>query len=718
MPAPPPSPARPPRLAPRRLLPLLLLAMLALGWGLVWRAADRSILTRVPVLDEAYYLRQGAAIAGGQLLPDEPFVLSPLYPYLVAVAGGGRAFDERGVRMGSPPRGLRALQALAWLAIVLLLRRAARRLLPGPRWLAWLPPLLFALYAPAAVFATTALLEIPLTLAVLAALSLLPEPGPPPTAASGRAGVGAGTGASGSSGASAGAGAGGKAGSGQGSAAARFWARPWLRPVATGLLIGLASLLRPIAVLLLGVVWLAWRAAAPAGGGARRDGRPGEAGGRTAGRRAAGLAPTAVAVATALAVLAPVVAHNSAKAGRLVGVSANGGLNLYIGLGQGATGFFRTFAGLNFDADPAGVAFLSSRLGRPVAGPAEADRLWLGETLAWVRDHPLASAALWAKKVWLHFAAWEIDQVTPLAAWRRDVPLLRALALPYGALAAAALVGLALVGRRRPWRPWSAALLLLVAGQSLFFVVTRYRLVLVPLLCLLAGAAVAEARARRGRARLAAGGLALAAALAVWPWGLRDVQATWRAASLSNEATRWERLGGTEDLARAEALLRQAIAVDPRQVQAWQRLARVQQSSGRTAEAERTLADGALRADLPYLLQKDLINLYMQQERFDEALPRLDQYLRERPRDGDALHALAIALAGTGRLGAALDAAARLMAEAPGDPRGFIDRGVLLARGDRPAEARAVFAEGLRRFPDNAALRHNLELVSGAAGGK
>lgn len=713
MPAPLPFPARPPRLAPRRLLPLLLLLPLALGWGLIWRAADRSVLTRVPVLDEAYYLRQGAAIAGGQLLPDEPFVMSPLYPYLVAATGGGRTFDERGVRVGPPPYGLRALQALAWLAIVLLLRRAARRLLPGPRWLAWIPPLLFALYAPAAVFATTALLEIPLTLAVLAALSLLPAPGSSPAAP-----------ASGGTSAGAGVGAVGKAGPRRGSTAARFWAKPWPRPLAIGLLIGLASLLRPIAVLLLGAVWLAWRAAAPASGaapascGARRGGRQGGAGARAAGGWTAGMGPTAVAAVAALAVLAPVVAHNSAKAGRLVGVSANGGLNLYIGQGQGATGFFRTFAGLNFDADPAGVAFLSSRLGRPVAGPAEADRLWLGETLAWVRDHPLASAALWAKKVWLHFAAWEIDQVTPLAAWQRDVPLLRALALPYGALAAAALVGLALVGGRRPWRPWSAALLLLVAAQSLFFVVTRYRLVLVPLLCLLAGAAVAEARARSGRARLATGGLALAAALAVWPWGLRDVQATWQAASLSNEATRWERLGGAEDLARAEALLRQAIAVDPRQVQAWQRLARVQQSGGRTAEAERTLADGALRADLPYLLQKDLINLFMQQERFDEALPRLDQYLRERPRDGDALHALAIALAGAGRLGAALDAAARLMAEAPGDPRGFIDRGVLLARSGRPAEARAVFAEGLRRFPDNAALRHNLGLVSGAAGGE
>ena len=173
MPAPLPSPARPSRLALRRLLPLLLLLPLALGWGLIWRAADRSVLTRVPVLDEAYYLRQGAAIAGGQLLPDEPFVMSPLYPYLVAATGGGRTFDERGVRIGPPPYGLRALQALAWLAIVLLLRRAARRLLPGPRWLAWIPSLLFALYAPAAVFATTALLEIPLTLAVLADATLV-----------------------------------------------------------------------------------------------------------------------------------------------------------------------------------------------------------------------------------------------------------------------------------------------------------------------------------------------------------------------------------------------------------------------------------------------------------------------------------------------------------------------------------------------------------------
>jgi tetratricopeptide (TPR) repeat protein len=689
-PAPRAFPAR--RRSPARIaVTAALLATAALlGWGLVWLSLDRSVVTRVPVLDEAYYLREGAAIMGGQLVPDEPFVMSPLYPYLVAATGSGRTFDERGVRLGSPPYGIRIAQALAWLAIAWLLHHVARRLVPQPRWAAWLAPALFLLYQPAAVFVTTVLLEIPLTLAVLAALSLLPAPSA-------------------------------DANSRDHSSAGR--PRPsWRRLVGTGALIGTASLLRPIALVLLASVWLACREAAPvvaaapqgAPGPRRSAGRAGRAnrffawvGVPEAGR---GLA---VATLAALVVLLPVVLHNSVRAGRLVGVSVNGGMNFCIGQGMGANGFFRNFAGLNFDADPAGVAYLSARTGQPLAGPAEADRVWFAEAFAWVRDHPGPSLLLWLKKVWLHFAAWEIDQVTPLGAWQRDAPFLRVLFIPYGVIAGAGLAGLLLLGPARPWRPWGVAVLLIVAAQSLFFVVSRYRLVLVPLLCLFAAGWAGELARRRGRARQLAVGAALAAALAVWPWGIGPIRATWRATGTANEATRWERLGGTAEMGRAEELWRTAVVADPTQVQAWQGLARVLLKTGRVAEAERTLADGALRAEPAHLLMKDMIALLMKEERYAEALPRLSQYLRERPDDPDMLHAWSLALAQTGQTDSALDAARRLIAAKPSDPRGYVDLGVLLGRTGRRAEARIVFSQGLQRCPDSAALRHNLGLVSG-----
>jgi tetratricopeptide (TPR) repeat protein len=252
----------------------------------------------------------------------------------------------------------------------------------------------------------------------------------------------------------------------------------------------------------------------------------------------------------------------------------------------------------------------------------------------------------------------------------------------------------------------------IVAGQSVFFVVSRYRLALVPILALFAGAWAAELVARRGRARVVAAGMGLVAGLAVVPWGLGPALTGWHATGLANEATRWERLGGAADAARAEALFRDALAADPSQTQAWQGLARVLARGGDTEAAERSLADGMLHAQPAHLLERDLIALLMKEGRADAAVPRLAHYLDEKPDDPDMLHAYALALAQTGRPDDAIAAARRLVTAAPGDPRGFNDLGILLARAGRADEAREVIARGLRLHPTDASLRHNLGVLA------
>ncbi|MHB8080341.1 MAG: ArnT family glycosyltransferase [Candidatus Krumholzibacteriia bacterium] len=634
------------------------LVLLALFWGGLWHGLDRSILTRVPVLDEAYYLREGAAIQGGRLLPDQPAVMSPLYPWLVAATGSGREIDPDGVRSGPPPTGVRILQAVLWLGIVLMLYRAARRLLPG-RW-AGVPPLLFALYRPAAVFVTTPLLEIPLAFTVTLVLYLLPGPAAMPGPAR----------------------------------AERPGSR---RAVLLGALIGAATLLRGVALVLIVPAALALRSPAS-----------------TPGRRRTSVRPLLALAGTVLVVLAPAIVSNSILSGRLVGPTLNGGQNFYIGQGKDANGFFRTFAGFDFEHDPAGVAFLSGRIGRRLAGPAEADALWRSEALAWGRDNPVRSVGLWLKKIWLHFVGVEIDQVTPLAAWTRDAPLLRGLPVPWAVIAAGGLAGLLLRGRERAWRLWALAIVLYVAAQSLFFVVSRYRLALVPALCLFAGGWGAEVARRSGRARLVAAGVGVAAALVIWPGGLGAARDTWRATGLANEARRWARAATAPDLARAEQLYREAVAADPTQSLAWQGLARVLLAEGRQDEAEGVLADGALRALPPGLLDRDLITLMLRDGRSEAALPRLVQYLRDRPADREMQHALIVALGQAGRPEQAIEAARRFVATAPDDPQGYVDLGVLLARNGRRDEAREVFARGLQRRPSDPNLRHNLELLGPA----
>jgi len=635
---------------------LLAAAAMIVFWSATWHRLDQTALTRVPVLDEAYYLRRGAAIAGGERVPRQPFYMSPLYPYLVAVTGSGRTLDAHRVRVGPPPTGIRILQAACWAWVAVLLGVLGRRFLDRRLW--WLPPALWLLYRPAAVLVTTVLLEIPLTAVVTGLLALLTLP--------------------------------------RGPAGLR-------RAALAGLLIGLAGLLRGHTLLL----WLpaAWALRDPAAATVWRRWR----GALLAGVVAAGM-------------LLPAVVVNSVRSGRPVGPSLNGGINLYIGNGPEANGLFITFTGFDVEADPTGAAFLSRRLGRHVPDAAAADRTWAREAWRSIRARPGRALRLWLRKVHLHLTAAEFPQISPLEAWPRYAPTLRPLVVPYGLLSAGGLVGLVLaLRRRRRWvLVWIAAATLLVAGGSVFFVVSRYRLVLVPVWALLTGLAAGEVLAAGRRERLLALGLLVAAVLVVQPWGLRPLLVRLQAAGLVNEAIRWQHLGdagrtaadpaATADLQRAARLYEHALELDPRLTQAYRGLARLRVLQGREQEAVAVLRRGLERALERPLVEKDLINLLLQRREIDRAIPLLDDYLR-RDSDPTLLHNYTVALLHAGRPAAAEQAARRLLDEHPGDPRGYLDLGILLARAGRLPEAAAVLRRGLGVAPADTSLAGNLRRV-------
>lgn len=621
----------------RRLGGLLAVALLAVFWSSVWRDLDRSVLTRVPVLDEAYYLREAAAIEGGRILPDTPFYMSPLYPYLVAATGSGREFGPDGVRLGPPPAVVRGVQAVMWLVVAMLLWRIARRFAP-PRF-AWAAPALWLLYAPAAIFVSTVLLEIPLSLTVVAALAVVTG-GPPTTR----------------------------------------------RAVGAGALVGAAVLLRGSAGVLIVPVALA-----------------------LAGSRVRALRRAVPALLAAALLVLPAIVFNSLKAGRLEGPSLNGGINLYIGNGPEAEGFYISYRGLDVRDDPTGRVFLAERLGVDVPDAAAADAAWARAARRAIIDDPARALGLWLRKLRLHVVAAEIPQISSLDAWRCAAPLLSCLPVSYGLLSAAGLLGLLLVGLRDArLRPWALAVLLLISAQSLFFVVSRYRLVLVPIWALLATVGVQVLWAMRGRRLAAALGLGAACVLAVIPWGLGPSLTRLEAAGLVNEGVRWERLGEDgEALSRFEA----ALGVDAVLPASWRQTARIQSREGRADAAEATLRRGLLVADPVDGLRRDLITLLLEDGRGDETLDLLRAHVRAHPDDHDMMHNYAVALAGAGRADEAEIVAGQLVVSAPGDPRGYIDLGVILARQGRFEEARTVFRQGLGRLPDDPQLRANLERV-------
>jgi tetratricopeptide (TPR) repeat protein len=242
--------------------------------------------------------------------------------------------------------------------------------------------------------------------------------------------------------------------------------------------------------------------------------------------------------------------------------------------------------------------------------------------------------------------------------------------------------------------------------------VSRYRLALVPVLCLLATAGAVEI-GRRNRKALV---VAAVAALVTIPWGLESTRDLWRAQALANEAHRWAKVGAAEGseaaLVTAEKLYRESLVRDAAGPAPWFGLASLLVERGAREEAAQILAEGAQATARNHDLNKALLALLLEDGHRPEALELTGTILGTRPRDADTLHNRTILLSEAGRADEAVQTARDLVAAHPADARGYIDLGVILARAGRREEAHAVFAEGLRAVPDDPRLQRNLDLLS------
>ncbi len=635
-----------------RWLPLLCAGVgLLIFWIVVLGQTEGSVFGRVPLLDEVYYLDRAADISTDRSLPDEPFFMSPLYPLLVAAAGGGDGVPVDRVFDGPELRGVRLLQIGCWCLTLVLVRLLAGSVVPSSwhgreRMVAlWLPVVLFALYRPAVVYSLAVLLEGPLLLFMTAAVYLM-------VAMPGRAN-----------------------------------ALP--QAALLGVVLGLAILLRATALLLVPVaVVVVWRSSVAGP------------------KRAVGLLVLAV-----LLVILPPVVHNSRLAGRLVGPSLNGGVNLYLGNGPQANGFYVAAVPGDWRTDPAGRAFLAERLERPAVSLAAADSLWAHEAWQHIQKQPGRTMGLVLRKIWLQLQGWEIDQLTPLDGWRRHIPLLDLLATPYALLVVLGAAGLAALRDGRSIRVVGVVLLVLVLGQSVFFVVSRYRLVLVPLWAVGAGLGAVQLFRRRVSTWV----VAVVTAIAVVPWGLNDVRESWAALAQANEAARWADLWQAEQspaaLLNAESLYRQSLLVADTSVESWLGLATVLSAAGRPVEKATVLREGIEQVENPVRLQEMLLAHELVAGDREAALAVAQNILSRQPRHATTLHNLVVLQAQKGQMRKALATAVKLKTYHPDLAQGYLDVGIMLARTDRLNEAEQVFREGLNRCPDNAELLHNLSVL-------
>jgi tetratricopeptide (TPR) repeat protein len=311
-------------------------------------------------------------------------------------------------------------------------------------------------------------------------------------------------------------------------------------------------------------------------------------------------------------------------------------------------------------------------LGRQLKG-AEIDRYWMAKGLEFWRKQPGKALGLLLRKTFLWFAGFEVGNETDLYAVKRYSFInyflfsSRYLKVPFGILLPLALAGVWLL--RREWRRF-LPLYLFIGAYSLsfifFFVTSRYRTPMVPLVAILAAAGIMGlVRPIRGRgiaAIIAVAGFFLlnanvgvagrvsspdqshfATALGLHQQkrddeALRELRMALRYDSATNvlsfEATLLQRMG---DVTGAERSARAATRLHPNDADAWGTLGYVFATTNRLDSAVRYY-DVALQVN-PYSLQAwvNRGNVALNTRKFAEARHYYEGALKVRPTHAEAI---------------------------------------------------------------------------------
>lgn len=518
-----------------------------------------------------------------------------------------------------------------------------------------------------------------------------------------------------------------------------------VRSVVIGVVLGLLTLTRQHALAVVPLV-AAWLFTVGRATGEVRPAR----------RAWRGTASVACCLAAWALAVAPWVARNRLVLGSWALSTPNLGQNFWMGNSGEASGTYvawRRGAGSGETEQRAWVRAAEHASGRTLSA-AEVSDYYLRLALDWVRAHPSEWLRLQWKKWLATWNSYEAYDAEDYYLYRERSRLLCALdwVTHFGVLAPLGLLGAVWIAPhwRRAWFLW-AWLAVNALAIAVFVVFARYRAVMLPVLCLTAGAGAVglwdELRRWRGRrttvraeaeARGApAGALRVPMAGTVWPDGERPSRAT-RIAAVACGV-----------LAAGVCNLRVLHARQP-QAQSYVNHAAALSETGRYAEALAEVARALKRSpdDVEALVCAG--DVLERQGRFDEALGRYDaalagdaSYVRAltgrgnalaglgrlreaeatyvaalaiEPADRVARRGLATAIARQGRLADALVLFERLAADEPQYAEGRLNMGNALLGLGRIDEAAAAFERAARLRPTWADAWHNLGVAEALRG--
>lgn len=418
----------------------------------------------------------------------------------------------------------------------------------------------------------------------------------------------------------------------------------WPRMLGAGAVLGLATAVRPTAVLLLPLLAVAALR--------QRKSR-------------AWFSAGTLALAFLLA-LTPVTLAN-ARAGRgLFVIQGNAGLSFYLGNAPSGTGTASARLGGSWDS----IAGDASRRG--IEGPSAQDRYYVKRTLAEIRTDPGGFGRLFGRKFLSILQAAEVRDSHAFDFFAREIPLLRFLP-GFGLLISLGACGLFLTARART-APFLAVGYLLVFFASCLFLVVgfRYRSPVVPMLAIFAAVgAMRLYESLRNREFRVAGGLLVGV---TGVWALSHLVPPPDDRRLAEE---WSFTGNSlvkeGDLAAAESAYRTALSENARFAPAWTGLGTIALRRSDIASAGENFRR-AIAAEPSFARAHFLLGAASEEHGdLPGAVLEYGSARKLRPDDPDALRALGRILSRMGRWTEAEEVARSFVRLYPEDAGGHLD---------------------------------------------
>jgi tetratricopeptide (TPR) repeat protein len=433
----------------------------------------------------------------------------------------------------------------------------------------------------------------------------------------------------------------------------------------------------------------------------------------------------------AVAVL-PVGLRNAYVGGEFLVSTSQAGPNFYIGNHAGASGsYVPLVAGhgnAEFERDDA-TRLAETATGRHLS-PGEVSDYWMARAVHDIRQAPGQWLDLLGRKLLLTINAAEVVDTESIEIYANYSHVLGT-RITFGMVLALAAFGAWVT--RREWR--RLVLLYAVAGGfalsvAVFYVVARYRYPMVPVVLLLAGAAVGEAPAAFRSRREWVPGLVIGLVVAVLAYlpivptadetelnmgtalislGREAEAVPWleRAAAAApdygaphfNLGVAFERMGERQKSLEQFGM---AARLSPNDFDAQSALALARQETGDLAGAVAAFGEAARRQPENPLGQFNLANALQAAGDTAGAIPRYEAAIRLKPDYARAHSNLALAMRGAGNLAGSvehLQAAARIE---PANGAIAYNLAEVLSDAGRDAEALASFEQAARLSPDSA----------------